>query len=373
VSTVLGKHIPADPRTVYRSGLRLGALVRDGLRGSCPLVIGYAETATALGHVVATACGAPYLHSTRRADTGVAPAVEFEEVHSHATRHRLLPERPGFLDDADVVVLVDDELSTGQTVINTIAALHGRRPRQAYVVATLADVRGADDAQRLRGFATDIGAAIDVVSLGRGSVLSTDGPAGGRRLAGGDASRPPWSTGTVVTPVLRSWPRSVREGGRHGFTTADDRAARRAAARCAEDISQRTLGGRVLVLGTEELMYAPLLIALALRERLPARTDLRFSATTRSPVVVIDAPGYPVRTVLHFAAHHAADDRSARFAYNVLVPPGHAPFTDIVVVLDEAGETPALTGADGLLGQLRTAADRVHALVLPTSSPAAET
>src|SRR5690606_24713457 len=101
VSAVLGKHVPTDPRLVYGSGLLLGELVRARLRGEEPpgigsllvdavrgvpgtaaglrdllraprrpvdaVVVGYAETATALGHSVADALGdAYYLHSTRR-------------------------------------------------------------------------------------------------------------------------------------------------------------------------------------------------------------------------------------------------------------------------------------------------------------------
>src|SRR5947208_5325829 len=70
--TLLGKHIPTDPRKVHNAGLRLGQLVAAELSGPA-LVIGNAETATALGHCVAEALGAPYLHSTRRPIDGVSP------------------------------------------------------------------------------------------------------------------------------------------------------------------------------------------------------------------------------------------------------------------------------------------------------------
>ena len=69
---------------------------------------------------------APYLHSTRRPVAGVAPAGGFEEAHSHATSHLLLPEDPALLAGDGPLVLVDDEFSTGNTVLNTI-----RRPARA--------------------------------------------------------------------------------------------------------------------------------------------------------------------------------------------------------------------------------------------------
>ena len=178
VSRVLGKHIPTDPRLVRGAGLLLGRLVADALadrpRRPLPtallrravdgdrdaaaalprdaiddvtdfdgaLVLGFAETATALGHCVAEGLGgAPYLHSTRRPVPGVATAGGFTEEHSHATEHLLLPHDPALLTDGRPLVLVDDELSTGRTVLNTITALHRVAPRKRYGVAALVDVR----------------------------------------------------------------------------------------------------------------------------------------------------------------------------------------------------------------------------------------
>ncbi|MER6941181.1 phosphoribosyltransferase domain-containing protein [Nocardioides sp. NPDC000441] len=88
VSSVLGKHVPTDPRLVTDAGLRLGAKARAAVTGDA-VVLGYAETATALGHLVADALGAPYLHSTRRVVDGIESVADFYEEHSHATAHRL--------------------------------------------------------------------------------------------------------------------------------------------------------------------------------------------------------------------------------------------------------------------------------------------
>jgi adenine/guanine phosphoribosyltransferase-like PRPP-binding protein len=209
VSTVLGKHVPTDPRIVYGAGRLLGALVLEHLGGSpgqsaveggarlrsalnadagaagdllvwCDaqgpvgeypaVVLGYAETATGLGHSVADSLGARYLHSTRRAVPGIESLAGFEEEHSHATSHLLLPEDRRLLVNDDPVVLVDDELSTGQTVLNTIAALHARWPRERYVIAALIDVRSDVDRRRLDSAAIDLGVQIEVVALASGHI-----------------------------------------------------------------------------------------------------------------------------------------------------------------------------------------------------------
>ncbi|MDN3061120.1 phosphoribosyltransferase [Streptomyces sp. SRF1] len=174
VSNVLGKHVPQRPATVYDAGVRLGRRVRELLGDEAAaraVVLGYAETATGLGHSVADGLAlAPYLHSTRRPVPGVATVGGFEEEHSHATSHLLLPEDPGLLGSEGPLVLVDDEFSTGRTILNTIAALHRRFPRDHYVVVALVDMRSPEDRAHLDAFAADLGARVDLVAAAAGSV-----------------------------------------------------------------------------------------------------------------------------------------------------------------------------------------------------------
>lgn len=174
VSNVLGKHVPQSPAVVYGHGVALGRRVRDLLGAeetARAVVLGYAETATGLGHSVADGLGpAPYLHSTRRPVAHVPRAGGFEESHSHATSHLLLPEDPALLAGDGPLVLVDDEFSTGNTVLNTVRALHERYPRKRYVVVALVDMRSPADAGRLDDFAREIGARVDLVTTASGTV-----------------------------------------------------------------------------------------------------------------------------------------------------------------------------------------------------------
>lgn len=451
VSTVLGKHVPTDPRVVHASAELLGALVAARVAGSgdddastpawtaavdalapavagAPgaaatlrartdalvadlrarhastlagtVVLGYAETATALGHGVAEALGARYLHSTRRPVAGVATAGGFEEQHSHATSHLLLPEDPEFLAGPGPLVLVDDELSTGQTIRNTITALHERYPRSRYVVAALVDVRSDDDRARTADLADELGVTIDAVALVAGTVALTDDVlAAGQRLVeehsppphasgtgtGGPGAEPP-VPGEVAELGALGWPDDVPDGARHGLT--GDRldrlgaSAHAVATALAEHLGAgpapapgpAAAGRRVLVLGTEELMHAPLRVAAHLADLMePHGTVVAFSSTTRSPVLALDADDYAIRTRLVFPAHDdPADGPGERYAYNVA--PGTEPrrrFTDVVVVVDRAGDTPALRAPGGLLARAGEHTDRVHLIVLPSYRPRA--
>ncbi len=179
VSNVLGKHVPQSPSVVHGQGVALGRRVRDLLgteEAREAVVLGYAETATGLGHSVADGVGvAPYLHSTRRPVAGVARAGGFEEAHSHATSHLLLPEHPDLLAGPGPLILVDDEFSTGNTVLNTIRDLHERYPRERYVVVALVDMRSEADLARFERFAAEIGARVDLIAAASGTVRLPEG------------------------------------------------------------------------------------------------------------------------------------------------------------------------------------------------------
>jgi adenine/guanine phosphoribosyltransferase-like PRPP-binding protein len=371
VSGVLGKHVPVDPRVVLSTAGELGGLVAPllaeaGVAPAAVLVVGYAETATALGHEVARTLGATYLHSTRRPARG-PQLLGFEEAHSHATSHRLLPRDPGLLAAADAVVLVDDELSTGATALGTIRALHAVRPSEVYVVAALVDLR--DDADRARSteLARELGTRIEVVALASGWVdLGEDLPARAAALLATleppvPAPSPGGEVGDErVERVDIGWPAEVPEGGRGGFPADAEPAFARAVARAADLLVPRVVGRRVHVLGTEELMYLPQRLGAVLADRLPDAA-VTTSSTTRSPVAVVDHPAYAVRSELRFPAHDDPEDGPGeRHAYNL----ADLHLETLVLVVDPAADT---AGLEPLLVALGTVARRV--LVVGVGAP----
>lgn len=408
VSNVLGKHVPQRPSVVYGAGYGLGERVRELLgeqEARRAVVLGYAETATGLGHAVADGLrDAPYLHSTRRPVAGARQAGGFEESHSHATSHLLLPEDGELLAsggpgaDASALVLVDDEFSTGNTVLNTIRALHALHPRERYVIVALVDMRSAGDRDRLTAFAAEIGARVDLVTRSTGTVTLPDGvlergqalvaaqeAEQAERVRQAEQTEPAGQTeraheadghAAPITRVDLDWPAGVPDGGRHGFTPAH-RAALEAALPAMADRIAAALGGdeaggrvqgprRVLVLGFEELMYAPLRLGTALEAALGSDAEIRCSTTTRSPVLAVDDPGYAIRTRLVFPAHDdPADGPGDRYAYNV----AGAGFDAVVAVVDSTADTPELHAPEGLLACLAAHTGRVLLAVVPSYTP----
>jgi hypothetical protein len=132
VSRVLGKHLPVTPSRMLQAHEALAEQLPTDLPGPV-LFVGMAETATGLGWGVHEAwcarsgrADALYLHTTRYPVAGLR-ALPFEELHSHGPSQVLCPPLAGEAAEAwrqaRTLVVVDDEVTTGQTASALAAAV----------------------------------------------------------------------------------------------------------------------------------------------------------------------------------------------------------------------------------------------------------
>lgn len=345
VSLLLGKHVPRPASVVLGAAGDLGALVREALGDASPFVVGFAETATALGHGVAAVCGpgggqAAYAHTTRRlVPHGVEP-LQFAEEHSHAVEQTLgVLDDSALADPATPLVLVDDELSTGRTAVNAIRVLQARWPRERYVLASLLDVRPTERREAAVAAVADLGATLVDVSLVPGQLhLPGDLPQRAADLVASAADPAPPAGSAAVSHWRLGLPSGSAVTGAFGWGDVDEQRLHTAVRRLATALEPH-LTGSVLVLGDEEFMYAAQLTAAAL--------GAWTSSTTRSPALVVDEVGYPLRTVLTFPATDDSD--RAAFAYNVApsrrTDRGTAPGFDSVVLVGDRPVHPELCRA----------------------------
>jgi len=381
VSTVLGKHIPTDPAAVLGAGHRLGELVADllGDSASDAVVLGFAETATGLGHCVADALAAACcLHSTRRRVPGAEVFTGFEEGHSHATFHLLQPTSGDLFANAAPLVLVDDEISTGATAVDAIRALHRSHPRERYVVASLVDMRTDEHRRRTAEVAAELGARIDHVALASGHAVVPDDLVARVSALPEPQLNPVGDRRGEARFVQAAWPSHVPDGGRHGLLRSDAPAFDAALEAVADTVTAARDADRpAIVIGHEELMYLPLRLAEALAGR---GTPTRFQTTTRSPAYVMDVDGYPLRRGFRFTApeHIAAEveDEVPRYLYNAQWPsptpscPELPSRPELVLVIDTPADTDRLRAPGGLLDVLTAAGEDVLVVVVPAADPA---
>lgn len=328
VSKVLAKHIPTTPEAALEAAEVLSSKV-ESLVGRSVVVMGFCETATGLGHAVAQKLNAPLVNTTRR-PLGNA-VITFEEPHSHATAHFLAPKDKTILDAHTTLVLVDDELSTGTTALNTIEAFEVVSPYTRYVIATLTDVRTSSSRESFAARVKDMNVEVDVVSVLDGSLEVAPGAL--QRVAEFvsvpvPAAKDPNGFAEIKS-LEHTWSGSL--GGRGGITNWQ--TYRSEVARLRDALRVYLSDEKILIVGDEELMGLPLDLACSLSKHNAA---IRVQSTTRSPVHALDIPGYAIRRTLEFPA--ILDPSRVSFLHNVQDPESTSsriPYDHIVLVTEE--------------------------------------
>jgi len=325
VSKVLGKHWPARPAAMAALHQSLAAHIPARLPG--PVVfIALAETAIGLGQGVFeaymhddSARSALFLHTTRYRLRDAA-LVEFEEPHSHAPRQFLhLPVEPHLRElfmQARSLVLVDDEVSTGNTLLNLAQACRAVNPGLEHIhLVTLTNFLGDEPGVQLAcrfGLPVTHGAALHGrFSFHANELQACHAPA--QKVAPGACC----GASSLFGRLGMARPLALPGGLADSLGSAIEP------------------GQRVLVLGTGEFMHPPFLVARELERR---GIDVAVQATTRSPILQWGA----IASTLTFPDNYG--EGIANYLYNVV--PGHYPHVFI------CHETPVNDGLRQLAASL---------------------
>lgn len=120
INQLQGKHIPVKGKTAFKMFDELADLLKKEYANEKLLLIGFAETATAIGARVAVQLNSLYIQTTREQ----IPDVEylyFSEEHSHATEQKLVKnDIDSCINDIDRIIFIEDEVTTGKTILNII-------------------------------------------------------------------------------------------------------------------------------------------------------------------------------------------------------------------------------------------------------------
>ncbi|MCL6460047.1 MAG: phosphoribosyltransferase family protein [Gorillibacterium sp.] len=362
VSKVLGKHIPVNPYVSLLSGAALSLLLFRELSGdneqTAELLfetlngltrakdakkvyhkiqksrlalpepakfIGFAETATALGHSMYNvfASGCTYIHTTRELIPSMTSLINFDEEHSHAVSHRCYAIDEDVMAGEETIVLVDDEITTGNTALNIIKDIQAKYPRKCYIVASLLDWRTTEDVQRYTELEQQLGITIKSLSLIKGTIEVK-----GKPIPSVPQERSSSVSDIPVTKFIylsNLFELSSRESlnsegyinsspyivgtGRFGIHQIDNRKTDLSVSAAAKKLVGYREGATVLCLGTGEFMYIPMRIAAEMGE------CVSYHSTTRSPIHSAYETNYAIR---HGVSYPSPDqDGLANFVYNI--------------------------------------------------------
>tara|TARA_R110000851_G_scaffold333407_2_gene512784 strand:+ start:14218 stop:15375 length:1158 start_codon:yes stop_codon:yes gene_type:complete len=293
VSRVLGKHIPVRPSVM--DGIHAELAERISLYGSTAYVVGMAETAVGLGagvarHLAASCSNCVFHHTTRFLVPN--PWVRIREAHSHADTMHMAALNDGprhIVSEAEDLVLVDDEVTTGRTLAQLAESLLAQ-PELAMVkrlhIVSIASWLAPADREALLNRIPDTIQDVRFVQLMAGQFRFTPSPDYQAQL--------PMEVDTAFCPVLldreTGAPRvPIESEGLYGVV-ATSAAAEHALIPTAQPVA---------IFGMGEFLDLPFRLALSLEQR---GADVLFQSSTRSPIALGDcieswlehpAPGAP--------------------------------------------------------------------------------
>ena len=268
------KYLPVDPQVTFEMFDELFHQINVNMRNRNILVVGFAETATAIGARVAEDiekiyhASVTYLPTTREIYKQV-PMVEFEEVHSHAVEQILYGDKELF-ENADYIVFVEDEVTTGNTILNCVEKLNLKCD---YIVASILNCMSEEELERFQKH-----------NITPYWLIKTD-KSGFEDIGENNHENTPYSVHFLTFP-----PESFFHKISNPRLGVDIKKYRIECEEISELISD--VKDNTLVLGTEECMYPAIKVAEQLKKK--SGKKIFVSATTRVPACTNENPNYPL-------------------------------------------------------------------------------
>ena len=303
VNRLQGKHIPVVPKEAFAMFEELADCLREEYTGEKLLLVGFAETATAIGAAVAISLKAQYMQTTREP----IPNVEylfFSESHSHATEQKLVKnDVDSVINQVDRVIFVEDEVTTGNTILKIVDLMEQTYGKKlCFSVASI-----------LNGMDASAKQIYDERNIACHYLVKTDHAVYAEKMKDfvGD--------GAYFLPVKGEKKIDCKTLEARGWADArrlvDAARYEDACAYLWRQIAQWKNWEQeksFLVIGTEECMYPALYVAEQLERQ---GKQVVSHSTTRSPIVVSSDSEYPLHT--RYQLESLYDPERKTFLYDI--------------------------------------------------------
>jgi len=258
------------------------------------LFIGFAETATGLGHAVFSAFShAHYIHTTRDEIEHMTSVFDFKEEHSHAVDHRCFLRDQQILKRAKHIVLIDDEMTTGKTSLNLISSLHTHYPGKNYTILSLLDWRKKEEKDMYEKVEKELGVSIHSLSLLQGTIeLKKNGTFTYEEEKRQEKEEIKENISYFLYDEVSLL--TTELSARTGISSIEQREIEIQAEKMGERIKKYRKFDHTLVIGMGEFMFVPSRIAAHMGE------GVSFKTTTRSPIFIHEEKQYPIHDRILF-------------------------------------------------------------------------
>lgn len=308
VNPIQGKHIPVSPGVSLELFRELAAKIESTYSGEKILIIGFAETATAIASALACmASNVIYYMNTTRESIEDTEYLFFTESHSHATEQRLVKNHlSDVFQQVDRIVFAEDEVTTGNTIEKLIHVIEDHYQECELQFGIISILNSMTD-QRLEDLSH-------------------------KKIVCDYIHRIPFEyrIHDIESYTYHDMSRQINFYGNDfrkkifindywncRIVTAVDTIRRKLHQFIEKSIKEVIFTGnehKILVLGTEEFMYPGMIFGKELEVRYPS-VDVRFHATTRSPILTSDDPAYPLQNRHTLDSLYEKDRRT--FIYNL--------------------------------------------------------
>lgn len=303
VNRLQGKHIPVSPKEAFSMFSELAGMVKDKYEKENLLLIGFAETATAIGSALAAELNTYYMQTTRENIKNVE-YLYFSESHSHATEQKLVKtDLDTVINKTDRIIFVEDEVTTGNTILNIIDIIE-KEYSQKIKFSTASLLNGMDEESAKIYEERNID-TLYLVKTNHGEYAQIAG-----RFRG-DGIYHTCNTNNENIPFLKETvscqvnARRLNLGGDYY----------KCCEKMWEEISSKMdigVNKSILVIGTEEFMYPALFAAKKIEEN---SNYVRCHSTTRSPIEVSSEEEYPLHQ--RYELRSLYDNDRKTFIYDI--------------------------------------------------------
>ncbi len=305
VNPLQGKHIPVYPQKAFQMFKELAEMIKVHYSSEKLLLIGFAETATAIGAALAVELNSYYIQTTRENIDNVN-YLYFSESHSHATEQKLVKEDiDSIIKKIDRVIFAEDEVTTGNTILNIIRLMEETYSQPIrFAVASLLNGMNPEAQRQYQN------KKIPTHYLVKTNHDTYEGIAEKYK---GDGDYYPlnfqWdiSYHTIMTYEVNGYQNARRLLRGRDYAEACEQLWQ-----WVKAISKWNEKNRILVLGTEEFMYPPLYVAAKLEEM---GNMVKCHSTTRSPIAVSREENYPLHK--RFELRSLYDEERTTYLYDL--------------------------------------------------------
>lgn len=299
----LGKHYPVLGKNVFNQFNNLENELKKYINSNQKiLLIGFAETATAIAEYLFFKASQKmenhlnfvyYIQTTREEFNTNIPLVSFEEEHSHAINQKLYYNESD-IPEYDTILFIEDEITTGNTILNFINEFSKIKPNLNYIVGSLLNWQNEENKNKFKN------KGIQTVSLINGEIKNNLSEIQlNKTIDKLNIKNKVLENEKIILPETKFEPRlginieNYRKRHNNFLLNIEN------------ELNSR--GNKKLVIGTEEYMFH----AIYLSNLLNGFTQ----STTRSPIVCSNDKDYPVKN--GFIIPSAYDSLRTNYIYNL--------------------------------------------------------